>query len=78
MNPKTSKDWRELCRRAAEEMDPDRLMDLVVEINEALDDHLKKRKETVENITDTEREAESRQLERHSRAAVCGAVVFRT
>lgn len=61
MTAKTPRDWRELCRKAAEEMDPDKLMDLVVEINEALDEHLKKRKGIAENVTDTEAEAESRQ-----------------
>lgn len=60
MNAKTPRDWRELCRRAAEEMDPDKLMELVVEINQCLDEHIKKRKGVAENVTDTEGKAKSR------------------
>lgn len=63
MTAKTPRDWRELCRKASEEMDPDKLMDLVVEINQALDEHIKKRKGIAENVTDTERKSESRQSE---------------
>jgi len=38
------KDWRELCKAAANEPDPDKLMDLIVELNRALDEREKKRK----------------------------------
>ena len=31
-------DWRDLARAASEEMDPDRLMELVEQLNQALDD----------------------------------------
>jgi len=33
-----AKDWRELCMAAATEMDPEKLLDLVGQINKALDD----------------------------------------
>ena len=39
-----TKDWRELCKAAANEMDPERLLDLIVEINKALDERDQKRK----------------------------------
>lgn len=61
MSDKGPNDWRELCRKAAEEPDPEKFMDLIMEINKALDEHIKKRKENFENITDTTPEKESRQ-----------------
>jgi hypothetical protein len=33
-----TKDWRELCKAAANEPDPKKLMDLVAEITKALDE----------------------------------------
>ena len=42
MSDSTPQDWRELCRRAAQELDPEKLLDLVVQINEALDEHARK------------------------------------
>ena len=53
------KDWRELCRKAAEELDPDKLMDLIVEINKALDEQSKKRRGIFENINNTDPEKEA-------------------
>lgn len=50
------KDWRELCRKAAEELDPDKLMDLIVEINKALDEQSKKRKGISECINNADPE----------------------
>jgi hypothetical protein len=64
MSDKGPNDWRELCRKAAEEPDPEKFMDLIMEINRALDEHVKKRKGNFENITDTTPEKESRQLMR--------------
>jgi hypothetical protein len=52
MSHKGPKDWREICRQAAEEVDPEKLMDLIVELNRALDEHNKKRKGIFENIKD--------------------------
>ncbi len=43
------KDWRELCKAAANEPDPDKLMDLIVELNKVLDERETKRK-TQEDI----------------------------
>jgi hypothetical protein len=63
MSQKGPKDWRELCRKAAEELDPEKLMDLIVEINKALDEHYKKGKGVFENPTDTNIEKESRRCE---------------
>jgi len=40
-----TKDWREICEAAANEPDPIRLMELIVELNRALDEHDKKRHE---------------------------------
>lgn len=44
------KDWRELCKLAAQEADPEKLMDLILELNRALDEREKKRKP---NLDDT-------------------------
>jgi len=52
MTQKSPRDWRELCKQAAEEVDPEKLMDLIVELNRALDEHNKKRKGIFENIKD--------------------------
>jgi hypothetical protein len=38
------KDWRELCKAAANELDPKKLMALIAEITRALDERDKKRK----------------------------------
>jgi hypothetical protein len=38
-----TKEWRELCKAAANEMDPEKLQDLIVEINKALDERAQKR-----------------------------------
>jgi len=43
------KDWRELCKAAANELDPNRLMALAAEINRALDERDKKRNIAIEN-----------------------------
>lgn len=61
MSDKGPNDWRELCKKAAEEPDPEKFMDLIMEINKALDEHIRKRKRNFENITDAPPEKESRQ-----------------
>lgn len=35
--------WRELCERASKEMDPEKLLDLVLQISHALDERERKR-----------------------------------
>ena len=37
MAPDRPKDWRKLCEAAAKEKDPDKLMALIIELNEALE-----------------------------------------
>jgi hypothetical protein len=59
MSQKGPRDWRELCRQAAEEPDPEKLMDLIVELNRALDEHNKKRKGAFENTRDKEQSSRS-------------------
>ena len=39
-----TKDWREICKAAANEPDPEKLMDLIIELTKALDDRDKKRR----------------------------------
>ena len=60
MSQNTPKDWRELCRKAQEELDPDKLMDLIVEINRALDEQARRRKENPAEINELDIETESR------------------
>ena len=60
MSQNNPKDWRELCRKAAEEFDPDKLMDLIVELNKVLDDQVRQHKPIVDDPTDAETEAESK------------------
>jgi hypothetical protein len=38
MDQDRAKDWRELCKAAANELDPKRLMALIAEITRALDE----------------------------------------
>jgi hypothetical protein len=38
-----TKDWRELCKAASRELDPAKLMELIAELNKALDERDKKR-----------------------------------
>jgi|HubBroStandDraft_1064217.scaffolds.fasta_scaffold11162_2 hypothetical protein len=39
-----TKDWREICKAAANELDPAKLMDLIGELNRALDERDKRRR----------------------------------
>lgn len=43
------KDWRELCQAAATEEDPDKLMELIDEIDKALGELYRRPEFTVEN-----------------------------
>ena len=43
MDQDRAMDWRELCKAAANELDPNKLMALVAEINWALDERDKNR-----------------------------------
>jgi hypothetical protein len=56
------KDWRELCKAAANELDPKKLMALIAEITRALDERDKKRNIAIKNARDGE-------------ASFCGTVV---
>jgi len=38
-----NKDWRELCKAVANELDPAKLMDLIAQLTRALDERDKKR-----------------------------------
>jgi len=50
MDQDRTKDWRELCSAAANEVDPVKLMNLIAELTKALDERDKKRCTTpVEN-----------------------------
>jgi hypothetical protein len=64
MSDSTPQDWRELCRRAAQELDPEKLLDLVVQINKALDEHARKQKANIDHVieSDTETEALPQQI----------------
>jgi hypothetical protein len=54
MNRDQRKDWRELCKQAANEQDPEKLMALVVEINRALDERDQDDKSRVHSLTGVE------------------------
>jgi hypothetical protein len=51
MDQDRKKDWRELCKAAANELDPAKLMDIIAELTRALDQH-EKRPVTVREDTD--------------------------
>ena len=59
MSDNTPKDWRELCRRAAQELDPEKLLDLIVQINKALDERAKKQRDNIDPTSDLDRETEA-------------------
>ena len=48
------KDWRELCKAPANELDPKKLMALIAEITRALDERDKKRNIAIKNDRDSE------------------------
>lgn len=43
------KDWREICKAAATELDPAKLMRLIAELTRALEERDQNRKTTLEN-----------------------------
>jgi hypothetical protein len=54
MDPDRTKDWRELCRAAARELDPAKLMDLIARLTRALDERDKSQRKTAPEITDNQ------------------------
>ena len=62
MDQDHARDWRELCKAAANEVDPRKLMALVAEITRALDERDKKRNIAIKNENDGE-------------ASFCGTVI---
>lgn len=44
MDQDPKNDWREPCKKAANELDPAKLMDLIAELTKALDERDRKRK----------------------------------
>jgi hypothetical protein len=44
MDRDRTKDWRELCKAVATELDPAKLMDLIAELTKALDERDKNRR----------------------------------
>ena len=55
MDQDHAKDWRELCKAAANELDPKKLMALIAEITRALDERDERRKISSENERMTSR-----------------------
>jgi hypothetical protein len=55
MDQDHAKDWRELCKAAANELDPKKLMALIGEITRALDERDERRKIASENERMTSR-----------------------
>jgi hypothetical protein len=62
MDQDFAKDWRQLCKAAANELDPNKLMALIAEITVALDERDKKRNIAIKN-------------EKDGAASFCGTVV---
>ena len=62
------KDWRTLCEAVAKETDPDRFMELVIELNNALDEKDRRRNDVISD-EDVLREKQARM---RSSAAECG------
>jgi hypothetical protein len=56
MDQDRAKDWRELCKAAANEPDPNKLMALIAEITGALDEQEERRNMASENL---DRESEN-------------------
>jgi hypothetical protein len=54
MDQDRAKDWRELCKAAANELDPKKLMALIAEIARALDERDEKRNIGIKNERDSE------------------------
>jgi hypothetical protein len=55
MNRDQTKDWRELCKAAAQELDPAKLTDIIAELIKTLDERDRKRRNTTgENAGDND------------------------
>jgi len=52
MDEDRAEDWRELCKKAANELDPAKLMALIAELTRALDERDKKRNSAQEKAED--------------------------
>ena len=52
MDEDRTKDWRELCKKAASELDPAKLMELIAELTKALDERDRKRNSVRERAED--------------------------
>ena len=50
MDQNRNENWQDLCKAAANELDPKKLMDLIVELNKALDERVSQRAGSVETI----------------------------
>lgn len=62
MDKDRNKDWRELCKAAANERDPEKLMDLIAQLTRALDERDKKRRRIIgDNPDDKDQSARSLQ-----------------
>jgi hypothetical protein len=57
------KDWRELCRAAANESDPAKLINLIAELTKALDERNKNGRPTSEEIPHRNKEGGARCLQ---------------
>jgi hypothetical protein len=51
MEEDRTKDWRELCKAAANEPDPEKMMELIAELIKALDEHEKKQRQISQGNT---------------------------
>ena len=54
MDQDRRKDWREICKAAASELDPAKLMSLVSELTRALDERDKKKRDTTSEALNDE------------------------
>jgi hypothetical protein len=65
MDQDRTKDWRELCKAAASELDPAKLMNLIAELTRALDERDQKgRTTTGENRVNVNKDGGARSLQR--------------
>jgi hypothetical protein len=65
MDQDRTRDWRELCSAAANELDPAKLMDLIAELTKALDERDEKRRKTPGGNPD-DRDARARSFPREA------------
>ena len=50
MDQNRNENWQDLCKAAANELDPKKLMDLIVELNKALDERDSQRADSADAI----------------------------